>query len=318
MRPCLRALDGERTDALEEVIVVDNASEDDSCRVVSEEFPWARLIAADSNLGCAGGRNLGWTYAKGDIVFFVDSDAWVEPGCIEAITETFASNHGLAVAGCVVRDQTPPHAVQEAGMSIDRYGFMLSYDARRDDIPPFYVSGCSIAIRRDLADAVGMFDDRYFIFAEEIDLCWRCRLAGFDVAVAPGAAVRHRGGTSFLGGPVRGNRYRTSSRRVYLRERNTMATLIKNYSLPVLARRLPVYVLMLASEFVISLMLLQWRWAIQYPRAIAWNVRNLPGTLLRRRDVQRVRQRTDHDLPFDGRFGKLVVLRRVGIPRVHG
>jgi GT2 family glycosyltransferase len=315
---CLRALEGERTDALEEVIVVDNASEDDSCRLVREDFPWARLIASDSNLGCAGGRNLGWANAKGDIVLFVDSDAWVDPGCIKAVREAFASNHRLAVAGCVVRDQAPPHEVQEAGMSIDRYGFMLSYETRRADLPPFYVSGCSIAIRRNLSDVVGMFDDRYFIFAEEIDLCWRCRLVGFDVAVARGAAVRHRGGTSFLGGPVRGHRYRTSAQRVYLRERNTMANLIKNYSLPFLARRLPVYGLMLASEFVISLVLFQWRWAIQYPRAVAWNVRNLPETLRRRREMQRMRQRSDHDLPFDDRFGKLVVLRRVGIPRVHG
>jgi len=315
---CLGALERERTDALEEVIVVDNASDDDSCRIVQQDFPWARLIAADSNLGCAGGRNLGWANAKGDIVFFVDSDAWVEPGCVRAIKEAFVSNQRLAVAGCVVRDQAPPNAVQEAGMSIDRYGFMLSYEARRPALPPFYVSGCSIAIRRHLVDVVGMFDDRYFIFAEEIDLCWRCRLMGFDVEVASGAAVRHRGGTSFPGGPVRGSRYQTSARRVYLRERNTMATLIKNYSLPFLARRLPVYVLLLASEFVISLLLLQWRWAIQYPRAVAWNVGNLPGTLRRRREMQRLRQRTDHDLPFDHRFGKLVVLRRVGIPRVHG
>jgi hypothetical protein len=314
----LRALEGERTEDLEEVIVVDNASDDDSCRVVQEDFPWARLIAAKSNLGCAGGRNLGWANAHGDIVFFVDSDAWVEPGTIRAIKEAFVSDRALAVAGCVVRDQAPPYAIQEAGMSIDRFGFMLSYDARRPDLPPFYVSGCSMAVRRRLAELVGMFDDRYFIFAEEIDLCWRCRLVGFDVAVAPGAAVRHRGGTSFLGGPVRGDRYRTSARRVYMRERNTMATLIKNYSLPSLVRRLPVYLLMLASEFVISLLLLQWRWAIQYPRAVAWNLRNLPDTLRRRREVRRSRRKSDQDLPFDDRFGKLVVLRRVGIPRVHG
>jgi GT2 family glycosyltransferase len=316
--PCLSALEAEGDDVLEEVIVVDNASEDDSCNIVRTGFPWVRLIASDSNLGCAGGRNLGWINAKGDIVFFLDSDAWISPGCVRAIREAFASSQNVAVAGCVVLDQSDPRVIQEAGMSIDRYGFMLSYDARHPALPPFYVSGCSVALRRKLADATGMFDDRYFIFAEEIDLCWRCRLVGFDVTVVPGAVVRHRGGTSFKGGPVRGSRYTTSAQRVYLRERNTMATLIKNYSALYLLRRLPIYLLILASEFVIALLLLRWRWAIQYPRAIAWNVRNMPGTLHLRRQLQRVRQRPDRDLPFDDRLGKLVVLRRLGIPRVHG
>jgi GT2 family glycosyltransferase len=318
LAPCLSALEAERGDALEEVIVVDNASEDDSCNIVRDNFPWVRLIPSDSNLGCAGGRNLGWINAKGDVVFFLDSDASVEPGCIRALKEVFTSNQRLGVAGCVVRDQAAPHEIQEAGMSIDRYGFMLSYEARRQSLPPFYVSGCSMAIRRSLADIVGMFDERYFIFAEEIDLCWRCRLIGFDVTVAPGAVVRHRGGTSFLGGLVRGSRYRTSAQRVYLRERNTMASLIKNYSAWSLIRRLPVYLLIIAFEFLVALFLLQWQWAIQYPRAMVWNVRNLPGTLRLRRHVRRVRQRPDHDLPFDNRFAKLVVFRRVGIPRVHG
>jgi GT2 family glycosyltransferase len=318
LKRCLSAIESSAEDSpVKEILVVDNASTDGSRELVQSSFPGARLIESATNRGCAGGRNLGWTEATGDIVFFIDSDAQVAPGCIDALVKEFAEE-SVAIAGCVVKDPGDRTTVQEAGMSIDRFGFMIFYYARRQDLSPFYASGCSLAIRRNLGDVLGVFDERFFIFEEEIDLCWRYRLAGYSVEVGSDAVVYHRAGTNFEGGAVGGlNEYATSATRVYLRERNAMATLIKNYSATSLIRILPIYLAMLLGEAVLACCLLRFGWGLQYAKAIGWNVRNLPGTLRLRRTVQSLRKVSDKELPFDRRIGKWVVFRAVGIPRVE-
>jgi GT2 family glycosyltransferase len=315
---CLSALEKTGDHArVKEVLVVDNASTDDSRAIVTSRFPWVTLIASDTNRGCAGGRNLGWTNASGDVVFFVDSDAEIAPGCIDALVKEFV-DASVAIVGCVVKDPEDRTTVQEAGMSIDRFGFMIFFDARRKDLSPFYASGCALAMRRELGASLGMFDERYFIFEEEIDLCWRYRLAGHSVAVAEDAVVYHRAGTNFEGGSVSGrDQYATSAARVYLRERNAMATLLKNYSARSLIWILPLYLTMLMGEAVVACSLLRFWWGWQYARAVAWNVRDLSETLELRRNVQALRTVNDSDLPFDRRIGKWVVFRAVGIPRVE-
>jgi GT2 family glycosyltransferase len=318
LRKCLKSLEPMvGKSPLLEVLVVDNNSADGSRRVVSNN-PWSRLIESETNLGCAGGRNLGWANAKGEIVFFVDSDAEVADGCVAAVAEFFAEDSRVGVVGCVVKDPGDRTTVSEAGMSIDRFGFMIFFYEREQSLAPFYVSGCSFAVRRELALDLGVFDDRYFIFEEEIDLCWRYQLAGYRVAVAHDAVVYHRAGTNFKGGPVSESAlYTTSRSRVYLRERNALATMLKNYSARSLLVILPLYLVALTGEALVALVTLRLGWSMQCVKAVIWNALNLRGTLARRRRVQETRVVGDRDLPFDPRFGKWLGFRQIGLPSVR-
>jgi len=314
---CLASVQRNLSPSVREVLVVDNASNDGSLELVRDRFSWSELIASDSNLGCAGGRNLGWQQATGDIVLFLDSDAEVAPGCLRSIIDRFA-DPGIGIVGCTVKDRLDRTTIQEAGMSIDRFGFMILFTERQHELAPFYVSGCSFAVLRSLGEKFGVFDERFFIFEEEIDLCWRYQLAGFRVAVAADAIVFHTAGTNYAGGAVPdSHRYETSERRIYLRERNAMNALLKNYSTGSLLKVGPAYVAFLFGETIIAFLLLRFRWGWQYIRAIAWNLVNLRETMKRRRIVQALRRIGDEKLPFDRRLGKWIVFRQIGIPRVR-
>jgi GT2 family glycosyltransferase len=317
LEPCLRSLHRERLDEGDEVLVVDNASTDGSREIVTRSFSWVKLIASGTNLGCAGGRNLGYRSSKGDIVWFLDNDTEIKVGSVAAIKGEFARASDIAVVGCVETNARRPTESAPWGMSIDRFGFVIPSSYRREELDPFYVSGCAMAVRRAQLDALGPFDDRYFIFWEEIDLCWRYRLAGHRVSVARGAIVYHYGGTNYVGGPIQGGRYATSVGRRYLGERNTLTTLLKNYSLASLTFILPMYLLLFLIELVVLCSLLRFSLGWHYLKALAWNLAQLPETLRLRREVQSHRSIPDRSLPFDSRLGKWLSFRIVGIPDVE-
>jgi GT2 family glycosyltransferase len=314
LRECLESLDDEGVRRQAEVIVVDNGSTDSSREVVEGEFPWVTLIKSSHNLGFTGGNHLGLRHARGRIAFLLNNDARVAPGCIKAVLQAF-ENTSSGVVGCVVKDAREPERTLEAGLAVDRFGFMIPFDADLHDAAPFYVSGCAFAFRRCLADRLGIFDDRFYMFMEDVDMCWRYRLAGYRVDVARDAVVFHHSGSSITGGTTRDETYVTSLRRFYYRERNTLAMLLKNYSLTSLAKILPLYLMMSACEVLLALFMLRPRLAWTYVRALAWNVAELRRTWKLRKRVQSLRTVPDRNLPFDPRFGKLTALRLVGMPR---
>lgn len=316
LEPCLRSLVAERADALE-LIVVDNGSSDGTAELVRRYAPTIRLIESPQNVGFCAGNNLGANHAAGDIVLFLNDDAELTRGCLHALRHAFAARPQTAALGCVVHDRDHPERVTEAGLGLDRFCFPTSWEHRAPE--PFYASGCAVAVRRSAFTGVGGFDERYFAFVEDVDLCWRLRLVGLMVDVCRQARVLHRGGSSFGGGrESAGSPYRTSAYRIYLRERNSLATILKNYGPARLTALLPLHVALLLGEASLLVIIGRADFARQYVRALGWNAANLRGTLRRRRTVQRSRVVPDTALPFDRRLGKWIALRRVGVPRPTG
>jgi GT2 family glycosyltransferase len=314
LRECLQSVSNDASGGRAEAIVVDNGSTDGSAEMVKAQFPWVTVIQSAENLGFTGGNHLGMTQARGEIVFLLNNDAFVTPDCVNNLLSVF-EDKSVGIAGCVVKDAQSPERVLEAGLAIDRFGFMIPHNVNPDDPDPFYVSGCALAFRRSIADRLGVFDDRFFMFMEDVDMCWRYRLAGYRIRVAPNAVVFHRSGSSIAGGTARKGRYVTSLRRYYYRERNTLAMLLKNYSALSLAGVIPAYLAVLAAETLLALVMFRPRLAGVYLRALGWNLVQLRETLRRRARVQALRRVRDRQLPFDGRWGKLAALRSVGPPQ---
>jgi GT2 family glycosyltransferase len=316
LRVCLRSLEENAPPGIE-IVVVDNGSSDGSQRMIKQLFPSVHLVESDRNLGWVEGIHEGVRHSKGRILFLLNNDTEIARGCIEAILQEFERRPEVAVVGCRVRDLHDRQFEHEAGMSIDRLCFVVPYQDRRFNLPPFYVSGTGLAVRRQTVDELGLFDERYEVYAEDIDLCWRYRLAGKEITVAQNAILYHAiGGTVTGGVKGRSGRYETSKRRVYLRERNALATILKNYSVGSLVYILPIYLVILLGEVALSVLSLQPSWGAECLRAVAWNVRNIGRTLDLRSSVQHHRRVRDRDLPFDSRLAKFLALRSVGVPKV--
>ena len=177
------------------IIVVDNGSTDDSAARIEAELPEVELIRSERNLGFAGGVNLGIRRAlEGDAayVWLLNNDATAEPGTLSALVDEAERDEHVGIVGGVLRD--PSGRVEWGGGRINRWTGVSrpARPGRRLD----YVSGACMLVRRAVFDEVGLFDEAFFFYFEDADLCARARQAGWRLAVAPEARVEHEVGAS--------------------------------------------------------------------------------------------------------------------------
>jgi len=198
-----------------EIIVVDNASHDGSADMVAAEFPQARLIRAPQNLGFAGGNNLGRTAARGEFLVLANSDAFIEPGALQLGLERMQKCPQVALAGglLVSRDQRPepsarlfPSPLNDllslSGLAAryPRSRFFGRFDRTwanpHEAAQVDWVPGAFCIIRQSALEQIGFFDERFFLYYEEVDLCRRLRKAGWSVWYWPDLKAVHWGGES--------------------------------------------------------------------------------------------------------------------------
>ena len=297
---------------LTETIIVDNGSTDGSAAAAVARFPDVVLVEPGRNLGFAAGANAGARAAKGRLLLFLNPDVELSPRALERLAAPFASTD-VAVTGPKI--ELDRLGTFELGGTIDPLGYPVPLSVPR---PPLYVSGCALMTRSDLFTELGGFDERFFMFVEDVDYCWRALLRGLDVRLVPDALVRHRGGASAPGGYITGDGLSTTRFRVVLRERNTLAALLKCYALPTLAAVLPAYIAQSLATAAALAANRRTETAIGVLGGLWWNAWELPRTLAMRREIQRSRARREGDILRRMHRGvqKLTLLRRFGVPPV--
>lgn len=307
---CLRSL--REQPGLGETIVVDNGSNDGSVTAAVASFPDLILVDPGRNLGFAGGANAGARVARGRLLLFLNPDTELPPAAVETLAAAFHSAD-VGVAGPTL--ELEHLGAREVGCTIDPLGYPVPLSRPR---PPFYVSGCALMTSRELFSELGGFDERFFMFVEDVDLCWRTLLRGLDVRVIPDVVVRHHGGASAAGGYITADGLATTRFRVVLRERNTLAALLKCYSLPTLAAIVPAYVLQSLATAAALVATGRRETALGILEGLSWNARELPRTLALRRQAQRERTRPERQVLQRMHHGvqKLTLLRRFGVPPV--
>ncbi|MGH9036094.1 MAG: glycosyltransferase family 2 protein [Acidimicrobiia bacterium] len=204
-----------------ELVVVDNDSSDGSAAALGRAFSEVTVVAAGENLGYARAANLGIAATRAPVVAVLNPDTVVCPGAAGAILARFAAEPDLAAVGPRLLNpdgtvypsaRTVPSVADAVGHGLLFFvwagnPFTRSYrqmdaDAGRPrDVD--WVSGAAVWLRRSALDGVGGWDERYFMYVEDVDLCWRLRTAGWRVAYEPGAAVEHLLGVSTAGAPYR-------------------------------------------------------------------------------------------------------------------
>jgi len=201
-----------------EVIVVDNASSDDSCEMVRREFPQVQLICHDSNDGFAAGNNIGIQYAKGDYILLLNSDAYVFDDTFKLTVDYMDNNPSVGIMGAqlVCEDGSPQPSARDFPNPWQKFRVMTGLDARNPSYETFFdyykadgqvspaarkvgwVPGTYFTIRRAVIDQIGLLDDLFFMYFEEVDFCYRAKQAGWDIAFNPAITVIHLGGQSSL------------------------------------------------------------------------------------------------------------------------
>lgn len=208
---CLEAVAG----GPQEVIVVDNASTDMTPDLVRERFPSVRLLQLDENVGFGAANNAGMEAASGRWYLLVNSDAWPVGDGIERLAAFAEANPKVGVAG--PRLVGPDGRVQKSVRAFptlwrlateyfflrklaprsrllnDFYGAGFDYRSRRS---ADFLMGAVLLLRREAVEQVGGFDPAFFMFSEEVDLCYRMRAAGWSVEFTPDAEFVHLGGAS--------------------------------------------------------------------------------------------------------------------------
>lgn len=216
LRRCLQSIYRQTKRVSFEVIVVDNGSRDGSPAMVRSEFPQVNLLATKKNLGFGKANNRGAARAKGDWLLFLNSDTEMLPGALNTLAELATAGSTKTVWGPKLLN--PDSSPQPSAGYFPTLGRVAALMFFVDDLPLFnrfiksyhqtapsfyqdeqevdWVTGAALLVHQSLVAQVQGFDERYFMYAEEVDLCFRLKRAGGAVRYTPQSQIRHSKGAS--------------------------------------------------------------------------------------------------------------------------
>lgn len=269
-----------------ETLLVDNASSDGSVAYVRNNYPWVRTLPQPDNLGFSRAVNLAARLSTAQYLATLNTDLKLDSGWLGALTRAADADPGLAAVASKILLYHDPGSLNGVGGCMNRLGYtwdrgMFEKDEGQYDEPAdvLFASAGAALFRRGAFLAVGGFDERFFMYHEDVDLCWRFWILGHRVATAPKAVAYHHFGAST-------RQARSLLWRELMGERHNMRSLIKNYQFGNLVRALKDLLLLPQPP----------RRKLGQLKNLLWNLWALPDTLAHRRRVQSRRRRDDRDL----------------------
>lgn len=241
---CLGSLAEEAGRGRVEVWVVDNASTDGSPEMVAERYPWARLVASPENLGFGRAINLVAGRTQSPWLATANADVALRPGALDALLAAAERDPGAGALAprLVLPDGRTQHSVfafptvpftlllatgayRLSAPLADRYAFVGCWDSERERRVPWAVAAF-LLVRRTAWEAAGGFDERQWMYAEDLDLGWRLAGAGWPTRYVPGAVLDHESAasTTQLFGPELAPHWQRSTYGVLARRRGALRT----------------------------------------------------------------------------------------------
>jgi GT2 family glycosyltransferase len=215
------------------VLVADNGSTDDSVEILRKEFPSVKVLELGANHGFAKGNNL--AVEKVDTPYYVllNNDVEVPPNWLKPLVELMDRDSSIAAAQpklLAFDEKTRFEYAGGAGGFVDRFGYAFcrgrlfdmheqdqgQYDGEQEI---FWATGACCIVRKSVTDEIGLFDDELFAHQEEIDFCWRARIAGHRIVATSASVAYHVGG---------GTLQRSNPHKTFLNARNNLIIMIKN------------------------------------------------------------------------------------------
>ncbi|MGQ9544432.1 MAG: glycosyltransferase family 2 protein [Candidatus Bathycorpusculaceae bacterium] len=273
-----------------EVVVIDNCSSDNSVEFVKKNYPNVRIIENGENIGYACAINSAMEIVEGECVVFLNNDIVVEPSWLKQLIP-YISVKDVAAVNPKILFLDYKKVINAAGGSCDVYGvgwnrgngeFDKGQYGAVEEV--FYVNGTAMLTRKDIWKDVGPFDERYFLYGEDLDWCWRARLKGYKLLYVPSARIYHRWRGSR--GPI-----------IEFLEKHWLANFLKNYSVKTICVLFPKY---LVLKFLKAMWLMKNGRGLREKFAVfqgfRWNLANFKCTWTKHLLVQVLRKVSDKEI----------------------
>ncbi len=215
------------------VLVLDNGSNDNSLTELdkaTKDLSHFTVIETGDNLGFSGGVNFGISEAqklRADYIWLLNNDVEVAPDCLGKLVQAMQVNPDVAIAGSKIFLADRKDTIWHAGATFAKYtgqpkhlglGVLDNNLDYSTDKFVDYVTGCSLMLREDLTNKIGVMDDRFYLYYEEADLCYRARKLGFKILYVSESRLWHKVAGSSTGVHIR----------IYYEVRNRLLFIIKN------------------------------------------------------------------------------------------
>ncbi len=287
----------EKTSVDHSVYLVDNASTDDSINYITRLWPQVVLLPQKNNLGFAGGNNVGITRALqdgADAVFLLNQDTEVIAGCLEKLVLNLQQDKNVAAVSPKL--SLPNGRINSLGNLYHYLGFgyaggngwtlesalrKLPWVGLGAEAP--YLSGAAVLISASALQKVGLFDEELFMYHEDLELCWRLRLAGYKLKVNSDAEIIHY------------YTFASSTKQYYYMERNRILVLLGYYKWPTVAL---LFFPLIFSELAIIVTAILNGWLNEHLKAIKFWVsgKGITYILKKRQQVKILRKVSDRYL----------------------
>lgn len=287
-----------------EIILVDNNSTDNSKKILEkfcEENSSFKILSNNKNEGYCGGCNKGIENAHGEFLLFLSQDRIMNNDWIEKTSAEMKKNEKIGcIVGTVIREGA---SSPEYGHSYDVYGAVLINGIHNES--NLFFGGGTVLIRKRILDKIGGFDSEFFIYQEDVDICWRIRLSGYQIKIVEKAICKNNGGG------ISDTFYDSDKYRIkfdselvnmplykfYYSQKNRIRTMLKNYSTKNVWKRIPITIgIIVLRGIFMSIKNKNISYFLAVFRGFFWNISHINNTLKVRRIIQKNRIINDNEI----------------------
>ena len=272
---------------------MDNSPSAKDTGYIWENYPWVKVITMNRNVGATKARNLGAEAAKGEFVVFLDNDTVVTPDWLNGLVDAMQKDKNIGVAGGKILCLNEPNKINSAGgiITFIGVGYDLGFFDNNSEHYNIrgsrgYLCGAVTIVRRDEFLSFGGFDEDYFIYLDDTDICWRYWLYGKRVEYIPDSVIYHKCAVMsgiFINTPLK----------VFYGTRNPLFNIIKNYAIHNILLALFFLFHYHLFKILYFLIKLDLGAALSMIKAYCSFFKYLPKTVVKRKEIQSNRKVKD-------------------------
>ena len=279
-----------------EIIVVDNGSDDGSVKFLRNKYPKVKIITNSSNLGFSRANNQGIKKARGEYILFLNNDTKVTKNFLDILVNKLSSDDQMGACQPKILHMEKEGRLDSIGSFLTYTGFLFHYGFEAKDskklnkeIKLFSGKGSCLLFKKKVLDRIGYFDEDFFAYFEETDLCWRLWLAGYNLLYIPEAVVFHKTWGTARKLPIKLINYHSFKNRI-----SSLSTNLETKNLLII---LPIHILICLLISFYYLFRRKRSISLSIIRALGWNIRSYRKIIKKRAYVQaKVRRVLDSEI----------------------